>query len=59
MTRVAWFGEGGGQAVVSVSADDASVLDAVPAPAIWASSAGTSCWASRFADLAAAYGGDA
>jgi phosphoribosylformylglycinamidine synthase II len=27
---VAWFGEGGGQAVVSVSADDASILESVP-----------------------------
>jgi phosphoribosylformylglycinamidine synthase II len=27
---VAWFGEGGGQAVVSLAADDASVLETVP-----------------------------
>jgi phosphoribosylformylglycinamidine (FGAM) synthase-like enzyme len=25
-----WFGEGGGQAVVSLSADDASVLEGIP-----------------------------
>jgi phosphoribosylformylglycinamidine synthase len=27
---VAWFGEGGGQAVVSLSADDASLLESIP-----------------------------
>jgi phosphoribosylformylglycinamidine synthase subunit PurL len=27
---VTWFGEGGGQAVVSISADDASVLEGIP-----------------------------
>jgi phosphoribosylformylglycinamidine synthase subunit PurL len=27
---VAWFGEGGGQAIVSLSADDASLLESVP-----------------------------
>jgi phosphoribosylformylglycinamidine synthase II len=55
---LSWFGEGGGQAVVSVSADDASVLDAVPHRRLGVVG-GDKLLGVPLADLAAAYGGKA
>jgi len=50
-----WFGEGGGQAVVSVSPDDLSVLDAVPHTRLGVVG-GDELLGIRIDDLAAAYG---
>jgi phosphoribosylformylglycinamidine (FGAM) synthase-like enzyme len=55
---VAWFGEGGGQAVVSLSSDDASVLDSVPHRKLGVVG-GDKLLGIPVADLTAAYGGDA
>jgi phosphoribosylformylglycinamidine synthase II len=51
-----WFGEGGGQAVVSLSADDASVLEAVPHRRLGVVG-GDKLLGVPVAELAAAYGG--
>jgi phosphoribosylformylglycinamidine synthase len=53
-----WFGEGGGQAVVSVSTDDASVLESVPHRHLGIAGGGRLFGAS-LEDLRAAWGGDA
>jgi phosphoribosylformylglycinamidine synthase subunit PurL len=50
-----WFGEGGGQAVVSLAADDASVLDAIPHRQIGIVG-GEKLFGVPLAELAAAYG---
>jgi phosphoribosylformylglycinamidine synthase II len=53
---LSWFGEGGGQAVVSLSADDASVLETVPHRRVGVVG-GDKLLGLPIADLAAAYGG--
>jgi phosphoribosylformylglycinamidine synthase II len=55
---VAWFGEGGGQAVVSLSGDDASVLESVPHRKLGVVG-GDKLLGIDVGDLTAAYGGDA
>ena len=54
---VAWFGEGGGQAIVSVSADDASVLESIPHRRLGVVG-GDKLLGIPVADLAAAYEGE-
>jgi phosphoribosylformylglycinamidine synthase len=53
---LAWFGEGGGQAVVALSSDDASVLETVPHRRIGIVG-GDKLLGIPVADLAAAHGG--
>jgi phosphoribosylformylglycinamidine synthase subunit PurL len=53
---LSWFGEGGGQAVVSLSAGDASVLETVPHRRVGVVG-GDKLLGLPIADLAAAYGG--
>jgi phosphoribosylformylglycinamidine synthase II len=53
---LAWFGEGGGQAVVSLSADDASVLESVPHRRLGIVG-GDKLLGVAVAELAAAHGG--
>jgi phosphoribosylformylglycinamidine synthase len=53
-----WFGEGGGQAVVSLSADDASVLESIPHRRIGIVG-GDKLLGISLGDLRGAYGGDA
>jgi phosphoribosylformylglycinamidine synthase II len=55
---VTWFGEGGGQAVVSLSADDASLLESIPHRRL-GTVEGDRLFGLDLADLAAAYGGGA
>jgi phosphoribosylformylglycinamidine synthase II len=55
---VAWFGEGGGQAVVSLYGDDASVLESVPHRKLGVVG-GDKLLGIDVGDLTAAYGGDA
>jgi phosphoribosylformylglycinamidine synthase subunit PurL len=53
-----WFGEGGGQAVVSLSADDASLLDSVPHRRLGVAG-GDKLFGIPLPDLETAYGADA
>jgi phosphoribosylformylglycinamidine synthase len=53
-----WFGEGGGQAVVSLSADDASLLESIPHRRL-GSAGGDKLFGIPLPDLDAVYGGDA
>jgi phosphoribosylformylglycinamidine synthase len=53
-----WFGEGGGQAVVSLSAEDASLLESIPHRRLGVAG-GDKLFGIPLPDLEAAYGGDA
>jgi phosphoribosylformylglycinamidine synthase subunit PurL len=54
---VTWFGEGGGQALVSLSADDASILESIPHRRLGLVG-GDELLGVSVADLAGAYGAD-
>jgi phosphoribosylformylglycinamidine synthase len=54
---VTWFGEGGGQAVVSLSADDASIVESIPHRKLGVVG-GDELLGVSVADLAGAYGAD-
>jgi phosphoribosylformylglycinamidine synthase II len=55
---LSWFGEGGGQAVVSLSGDDASLLESIPHRRLGIAG-GDKLFGIPLPDLEAAYGGDA
>ncbi len=55
---LAWFGEGGGQAVVSLSADDASLLESIPHRHL-GTAGGDTLFGVPLDRLEQAYGGDA
>jgi phosphoribosylformylglycinamidine synthase II len=55
---LSWFGEGGGQALVSLSGDDASLLESIPHRRLGIAG-GDKLFGIPLPDLEAAYGGDA